>query len=49
MGKGRSVYFKNAALWDELEKIAKAEQRSVNFILERVIQESLMNKAKKTS
>ena len=41
MGKGRTVYFKTAALWEELEKIAKSEQRSVNFVIERIVANAL--------
>lgn len=33
----KSVYFKNANLWEVLEKLSVIEDRSVNSILERMV------------
>ena len=35
MGKKRNVYFSDESIWEALEKIAKQEDRSINYILQR--------------
>jgi len=37
MGKARSVYFKDEKLWEKLEQMAAHEDRSVNYIIERMV------------
>lgn len=42
----RNVYFRDAKLWDRIEKHAEKEDRSVNFIIERVLSKVFTNKRK---
>ena len=50
MGKpkrSRSVYFKEAFLWEKLAKAAADDNRSINNYIETVLAEHLLNKVLK--
>lgn len=46
MGKGRQIYFKDESLWTDLEKLAASDDRSINFVVERMVKQVLKSKKK---
>jgi len=46
-GSGRTVYFKDAKLWDKLQKIAVKKKWSVNQVLQDMVEMQLFHNAMK--
>ena len=39
--KWRTIYFKDQNLWEKVERLAQADDRSVNYVIEKLVKEKL--------